>query len=117
MRFNERDCQNYLDHQRQLWIAKGDGEAIWRYFKVLKSQSSNYFSRIEVDADRRLNSLFWVDGQTRAAYQYFDDVLPFDTTYLTNRYDMSCAAFSGANNHSQTIMLSCGLIAKLWVDS
>ncbi|GLT38096.1 hypothetical protein SLA2020_123630 [Shorea laevis] len=85
MRFNERDCRNYLDQQRRLRIAEGDGEAVRRYFEVMKSQNPNYFSRIEVDADHRISNWFWADSRTRAAYQYFNDVVAFDTTYLTNK--------------------------------
>ncbi|GKV01838.1 hypothetical protein SLEP1_g14356 [Rubroshorea leprosula] len=117
MRFNEQDCRNYFDQQRRLRIAEGDGEAVQRYFEVMKSQSPNYFSKIEVDADHRISSLFWVDSQTLATYQYFNDVVAFDTTYLTNRYDMPFAPFCGMNHDGQTIMLGCGLIANEIVES
>ncbi|GKV51046.1 hypothetical protein SLEP1_g57722 [Rubroshorea leprosula] len=85
MGFSERDCRNYLDQQRRLRIIEGDGEAVRRYFEVMKFQSPNFYSRIEVDSERRVTNLFWANGRTRATYEYFNDVVAFDTTYLMNR--------------------------------
>ena len=41
----------------------------------------------------------------------FDDVISFDTTYLTNKYDMSFAPFVGVNHHGQSSLLGCGLLS------
>ncbi|XP_052291908.1 protein FAR1-RELATED SEQUENCE 9-like [Citrus sinensis] len=48
----------------------------------------------------------------KAAYKYFGDVITFDTTYLTNKYDMPFAPFVGVNHHGQSILLGCGLILR-----
>ncbi|GLU09166.1 hypothetical protein SLE2022_260400 [Rubroshorea leprosula] len=117
MGFSERDCRNYLDQQRRLRIAEGDGEAVCRYFEVMKFQSPNFYSKIAVDSERRVTNLFWADGRTRATYEYFNDVVAFDMTYLTNRYDMPFAPFCGVNHHGQTIMLGCGLLANETIES
>ncbi|KAG6499376.1 hypothetical protein ZIOFF_039142 [Zingiber officinale] len=37
-----------------------------------------------------------LNARCRAAYDYFSDVVTFDTTYLTNSYDMPFAPFVGA---------------------
>ncbi|XP_035548752.1 protein FAR1-RELATED SEQUENCE 5-like [Juglans regia] len=52
------------------------------------------------------------DPRSRAAYQYFGDVVTFDTTYLTNRYGMPFAPFVGVNHHGQSILLGAGLISS-----
>ena len=31
---------------------------------------------------------FWVDVQSRIAYHYYGDVVTFDATYNSNKYDM-----------------------------
>jgi len=41
----------------------------------------------------------------------FGDVVSFDTTYLTNKYDMRFAPFVGVNHHGQSILLGCGLLS------
>jgi hypothetical protein len=47
---------------------------------------------IDMDDDSRLQNVFWANTRSRASYEYFGDVITFDTTYLTNRYDMSFAS-------------------------
>jgi len=41
----------------------------------------------------------------------FGDVISFDTTYLTNKYDMPFAPFVGVNHHGHSILLGCGLLS------
>lgn len=43
-------------------------------------------------------------------YKEFGDIITFDTTYLTNRYDMPFTTFVGVNHHGQSMLLGCGLI-------
>ncbi|KAJ3679602.1 hypothetical protein LUZ60_017613 [Juncus effusus] len=44
------------------------------------------------------------------AYQYFGDVVSFDTTYRTNKYNMPFAPFTGVNHHMQSIQFGCVLL-------
>ena len=56
--------------------------------------------------------VLWVDGKSREAYKEFDEVVTFDITYLTNKYDALFAPFVGVNYHGQSILLGCWLISK-----
>ncbi|RYR07575.1 hypothetical protein Ahy_B05g074957 [Arachis hypogaea] len=40
------------------------------------------------------------DARSRAAFDYFKDVVSFDTTYNTNRYNLVLSSFVGVNHHS-----------------
>ncbi|XP_062147806.1 protein FAR1-RELATED SEQUENCE 5-like [Alnus glutinosa] len=82
--------------------------------KVEESKESMTFSSIEEVCSyyRRLRNVFWADAWSRAAYDFFGDVITFDTTYLTNRYDMPFAPFVGVNHHGQSILLGAGLISS-----
>ena len=51
----------------------------------------------------RLRNIFWADARSIASYEAFADVVSFDTTYLTNKYDMPFAPFVGVNYHEQTL--------------
>ncbi|KAI8550675.1 hypothetical protein RHMOL_Rhmol06G0126200 [Rhododendron molle] len=62
------------------------------------------------------------------AYRYFGDVVTFDTTYRTNKYDMPFAPFTGVNHHMQSIQYGCALLQdetettfewlfKTWLDA
>ncbi|XP_048427662.1 protein FAR1-RELATED SEQUENCE 5-like [Pyrus x bretschneideri] len=44
------------------------------------------------------------------AYHYFGDVVTFDTTYMTNKYDMPFTPFTGVNHHWQSIQFGCALL-------
>ena len=41
----------------------------------------------------------------------------FDTTYLTNKYDMLFALFIGINYYGESIILGCGLLSGEDTDS
>ena len=43
-------------------------------------------------------------------YKLFGDLVVFDTTYCTNKYDMICAPFVGMNHHSKNVMFGCGFL-------
>ncbi|XP_041001610.1 protein FAR1-RELATED SEQUENCE 4-like [Juglans microcarpa x Juglans regia] len=55
---------------------------------------------------------FGLTQEVKTAYEYFGDVIKFDTTYLTNRYGMPFAPFVGVNHHGQSILLGAGLISS-----
>ena len=43
---------------------------------------------MKTDEDKRLQSLFWSDSTARLDYACFGDVLAFDSTYKTNKYNL-----------------------------
>ncbi|KAF5445781.1 hypothetical protein F2P56_034805 [Juglans regia] len=110
--FQEKDCRNFIDKARQLRLGKGGGEALTDYFKRMRLINDGFVSVVDVDEDLRIRNVFWADARSRAAYEYFGDVITFDTTYLTNRYSMPFAPFVGVNHHGQSILLGVGLISS-----
>ncbi|KAG2637620.1 hypothetical protein PVAP13_2NG529006 [Panicum virgatum] len=76
------------------------------YFKELEDQDAEFFYKIKLDEDSRVECLFWVDGAARHAYiELYNDLVSFDATYMTNMYDMPFAPFIGINKHGQSFML------------
>ncbi|RYR13127.1 hypothetical protein Ahy_B04g070282 isoform C [Arachis hypogaea] len=49
-------------------------------------------------------------GKCRAAFDYFRDVVSFDTTYNTNMYNLVLDSFVGMNHHGQSTILGCALM-------
>jgi zinc finger SWIM domain-containing protein 3 len=43
-------------------------------------------------------------------YACFGDVVSFDTTFQTNKFEMPFAPILGTNNHKQTILLGAALL-------
>nr|XP_043639274.1 protein FAR1-RELATED SEQUENCE 5-like [Erigeron canadensis] len=50
-----------------------------------------------------LHSLFWADNVARRNYEEFSDIMSFDATYRTNRYNMMFVPFTGIDNHNKCI--------------
>lgn len=110
--FGEKDCRNYLDQARRLRLGVGDAEAIRNYFVNMQAKNSNFFYIMDLDEDGRLRNVFWADARSRAMYEAFGDAVTFDTTYLTNKYDMPFAPFVGVNHHGNSVLLGCGLLSN-----
>jgi transposase-like protein len=82
------------------------------YFDRMQKQNDGFYYMMDMDDEGRLRNVFWADARSRASYEFFGDVITFDTTYLTNRYDMPFALFVGVNHHGQSILLGAELISK-----
>jgi len=78
----------------------------------MKELNRDFFFDIDVDKDNHIRNVFWADARSRAASQYIGDVVSFDTTYLTNKYDMPFAPFVRVNHHGQSILLGFGLLSS-----
>ncbi|XP_045809748.1 protein FAR-RED IMPAIRED RESPONSE 1-like [Trifolium pratense] len=109
--FFERDVRNFVNKERRVIGKDGDAKALISYFCQMREQNTNFFYNIDLDDDFHVRNVFWADARSRTAYESFGDVVTFDTTYLTNKYDMPFAAFVGVNHHGQSTLLGCGLLS------
>ncbi|OQU87051.1 hypothetical protein SORBI_3003G198000, partial [Sorghum bicolor] len=81
------------------------------YFRALKEEDPEFFYKIKLDDNHRVENLFWVDSAARRAYkEAYNDCVSFDATYMTNIYEMPCTPFIGINRHCQTFQLGCAFI-------
>ncbi|CAL5184085.1 unnamed protein product [Lathyrus oleraceus] len=114
---NEGGASNNVKFSRRLKLKKGDAELISNYFCQRQLVSPNFFYVMDLNDDGQLRNIFWIDSRSRSAYSYFGDVVAFDTTYLSNNYEISLVAFVGINHHGQSILLGCGLLADETFDT
>ncbi|CAL9012831.1 unnamed protein product, partial [Prunus brigantina] len=110
--FMENDCRNYINKVRRLQLREGVATAIQKYFFKMQAQNANFFYAIDPDESGWLRNVFWANSRSRATYEEFGDAITFDTTYLTNKYDMPFASFVGVNHHRHSILLGSGLISS-----
>ena len=80
------------------------------HFEELRKDDPNFFYKFKLDADMKVENIFWVDGSAREVYKLYNDCISFDTTYMTNMYNMPCAPFIGINRYGQSIQLGCGFL-------
>ncbi|RYR18029.1 hypothetical protein Ahy_B03g062662 [Arachis hypogaea] len=78
---------------------------------------SEIFFELELEEDQSIKLAFWTDVRSRAAFEYFGDVISFDTTYNTNRYNLVCGSFVGVNHHGQSTLLGCSLMKNEEIES
>ncbi|RYR10472.1 hypothetical protein Ahy_B05g078913 isoform A [Arachis hypogaea] len=82
-----KDAYNYIDKQRCEQIVDGDVESTIAYLEGKAKADSMLMAQYNLTKDRMLANMFWADGGSRLDYQYFGDVLAFDSTYKKNKYN------------------------------
>ncbi|KAL3745549.1 hypothetical protein ACJRO7_014632 [Eucalyptus globulus] len=108
--FTLRDCQNFLQSKRMNLINVGDCQRLINHFNCLQSNGSNFSYTFQLNEDQRLTDVFWSDGISKLDYDSFGDVVVFDTTYRTNKYNMICAPFVGVNHHWKNVLFGCAFL-------
>ncbi|RYQ83830.1 hypothetical protein Ahy_B10g102685 isoform E [Arachis hypogaea] len=108
--FLKKDAYNYADKARWAKIVDGDANAALVYLEGKDDSDSMSVARYNMIADERLGNLIWADGASRSDYQYFGNVLVFDSTYRKNKYKRPVVIFFGVNNHKQTTIFGFGLL-------
>jgi hypothetical protein len=74
--------------------------------------NDDFYCNMDVDDECRLKIVFWVDARCRVSYEDFGNMVIFNTTYLTNKYEMSFALFVRVNHHGQSILFGVALISS-----
>lgn len=108
---NEEGTNNHVKFSRHLKLKKGDAEVISNYFCQRQLMNPHFFYVMDLTDDGHMRNIFWIDSRSRAACGYFGDVVAFDSTCLSNNYEIPLVAFVGVNHHGQSILLGCGLLA------
>ncbi|RYQ90948.1 hypothetical protein Ahy_B09g096864 isoform G [Arachis hypogaea] len=108
--FIEKDMRNYITREVQNIFKEDDAKEFGKYLLRMKEKNQNFFFELNLEGDRCIKHAFWADARSKAAFEYFGDVVSFDTTYNTNRYNFVLGSFIGVNHHGQSTLLGCALI-------
>lgn len=85
-------------------------QALLEYLRNKQSENPSFFYAVQLNDDGRIANFFWTDGQAIVDYTCFGDVVSFDTTFETNRFEMPFAPFVGTNHHKKTIVFGAALL-------
>lgn len=66
--FTEKDLRNHFDKERRLELAAGDASAMLNLFIHMQEENPNFFYAMDLDEDKRLRNVFWVDAKGREDY-------------------------------------------------
>ncbi|RYR76942.1 hypothetical protein Ahy_A01g001440 isoform B [Arachis hypogaea] len=117
LNFIEKDVRNYITREVRNVSEQEDAKEFGKYFLRMKEKNPNFFFELELEEDQSIKLAFWADARSRAAFEYFGDVISFDTTYNTNRYNLVCGSFVGVNHHGQSTLLGCSLMKNEEIES
>ncbi|RYQ80342.1 hypothetical protein Ahy_Scaffold1g106820 isoform O [Arachis hypogaea] len=117
LNFIEKDVRNYITREVRNVSEQEDAKEFGKYLLRMKEKNQNFFFELELEEDQLIKLAFWADARSRAAFEYFGDVISFDTTYNTNRYNLVCGSFVGVNHHGQSTLLGCSLMKNEEIES
>ncbi|KAF2286587.1 hypothetical protein GH714_020081 [Hevea brasiliensis] len=96
----------------QLALDEDDIQVMLEHFMCMQAQNHNFFYSLDIDHEKRLRNVFWIDAKGRHDYNFFCDVVFFDTFYVRSKYKVPYAPIIGVNHHFQYILLGCALIGE-----
>ncbi|RYQ83106.1 hypothetical protein Ahy_B10g101723 isoform D [Arachis hypogaea] len=85
LNFIEKNVRNYITREVRNVLELDDAKEFGKYLLRMKEKNQNIFFELELKKDQSIKLAFWADARSRAACEYFGDVISFDTTYNTNR--------------------------------
>ena len=80
------------------------------YIKKLQVDKPGFVYKAQRDSSNSILSLFWTDSRSRLDYLLYGDIISFDTTFSTNKYNMPFTPIIGVNGHSRTIVFGWALL-------
>ncbi|XP_019157207.1 PREDICTED: protein FAR1-RELATED SEQUENCE 5-like [Ipomoea nil] len=101
----KRDLQTYVD--------VADGEMIIERFKTKREACDSFFFDYHLDEENRIARLFWADPIGRRSFSCYGDVISFDATCSTNRYNLVFVPFTGVDNHKRCITFAADPAMKI----
>ncbi|KAK1412927.1 hypothetical protein QVD17_34537 [Tagetes erecta] len=102
------DFKNFSQSIR-IFIGDRDSQMILERLRERLESLPNFFFDFVVQ-NGKLRSVFWADEISKLNYEAFGDVLAFDATYQTNKYDMVFVPFTGVDNNKNCVTFGAGLI-------
>ncbi|XP_015954656.1 protein FAR1-RELATED SEQUENCE 4-like [Arachis duranensis] len=108
--FIEKDARNYITRAVRNISEEDDAKEFGKYLVRMKEKNQNFFFELNLEDDHCIKHVFWANARNMAAFDYFGDVISFDTTYNTSRYNLVLGSFVGVNHHGQSTLLGCALM-------
>jgi len=85
--YKTKDVQN-LRTKINREVTGNDMTQAMDYFRKRKAEDPTFYYRFQVDNDMKVKNLFWREGISLKWYAEYGECVSFDTTYMTNRYNL-----------------------------
>ncbi|KAL6646741.1 hypothetical protein ACP70R_015435 [Stipagrostis hirtigluma subsp. patula] len=108
--YSKKDVSNYRTKiNRQ--VTGNDMMQSLDFFRERKKQDPTFFYKFDVDDNMMVKNLFWCDASSVKYYADYGDCVSFDTTYMTNKYNLPFAPFVGITGHGHTCLFGCAFLS------
>ena len=108
--YKTKDVQN-LRTKINREVTGNDMTQAMDYFRKRKAEDPTFYYRFQVDNDMKVKNLFWREGISLKWYAEYGECVSFDTTYMTNRYNLPFAPFVGITGHAHTCLFACAFLS------
>ncbi|XP_010260535.1 PREDICTED: protein FAR1-RELATED SEQUENCE 5-like [Nelumbo nucifera] len=102
---------------QNLGLTNEGARAMVRYFDKLHDENISSFHLVQLDEDNQITNIFWVDAKVLVDYDYFGDIIYFDTTFQTNEDKRAFAPFVRVNHHNKTTFFGAALMYDQSIES
>ncbi|KAD6454226.1 hypothetical protein E3N88_08932 [Mikania micrantha] len=111
-----RNSYKNVSRDIRMFIGERDVQLV---LKKLEERAKNLhnFSAEVYHSEGVLQAIFWANDVSKLSYQLFGDVIAFDATYSTNKYNMIFVPFTGVDHHKKCVTFAAGLIHNETVES
>ncbi|KAL9686719.1 hypothetical protein QQ045_031112 [Rhodiola kirilowii] len=99
------------------FVGGRDAEMVDTHLKNKRDTCKGYVFEYVADEEGTVTRLFLADSRSANDRKMFVDVVSFDATYSTNKYNLIFVPFTGVDNHKCYVTLASGLIANEDEDS
>ena len=107
--YKTKDVQN-LRTKINREVTGNDMTQAMDYFRKRKAEDPTFYYRFQVDNDMKVKNLFWREGISLKWYAEYGECVSFDTTYMTNRYNLPFPPFVGITGHAHTCLFACAFL-------
>ncbi|KAG0518196.1 hypothetical protein BDA96_09G154700 [Sorghum bicolor] len=109
--YKKKDVANFRTKLNRV-ISGSDMKQALNYFIEKKNKDPSFFYKFDVDEHLRVKNIFWRDAESLKYY-----AVSFDTTYMTNKYNLPFAPFVGVTGHGHTCLFGCAFICDETIDT
>ncbi|XP_066384589.1 protein FAR1-RELATED SEQUENCE 5-like [Miscanthus floridulus] len=104
------DISNYRTRMLRE-CGESDISQVIQFLRMKQTEDPLFFFAFDAGEDNKVRNLFWAYGNSRASYEEYGDVISFDTTYATNRYNLKFAPFVGINGHGNNMLFAGAVLS------
>ncbi|GJW10301.1 FAR1-related sequence 5-like protein [Tanacetum coccineum] len=102
---------DFKNHQRDVnqFIGESDAQMLINKMENRKKYVPNFTFQYKVE-NSELVAMFWADEVAKCNYKEFGDIVSFDATFNSNKYNMKFVPFISIDNHRKCVTLGSGML-------